>query len=164
MITKMTMRNTILTIAMIALTIGMNAQTFVGLGVSTINKQPSLSLDFAFDGYYMGFSSNYATGDGTELNYSSDSTYATDISNVSVLNFGYFIPLSKTISIAPILGYGSTSTIFQDPVGFNTYFYGATEVAVNLGVKATYIVDDSVGVMIGIGTFENLQASLVVKL
>ena len=158
------MRNTILTIAMVALTLGMNAQTFIGVGVSTIKQQTSWSIDFAYDGYYMGFSSNYATGDGTELNYASDSTYATDSSNVSVLNFGYFIPLSKTISIAPILGYGSTSTIFQDPVGFNTYFYGETKGAVNLGVKATYIIDNSVGFMIGVGTFENLQASLVVKL
>ena len=158
------MKKVILTIAMVALTLGMNAQTFIGVGVSTIKQQTSLSIDFAYDGYYMGFSSNYATGDGTELNYATDSTYATDSSKVSVLNFGYFIPLSKTISIAPILGYGSSSTIFQDPVGFNTYFYGETEGAVNLGVKATYIIDSSVGFMIGVGTFENLQASLVIKL
>ena len=158
------MKKVLLTIAMVALTFGMNAQTFMGIGLSTVDQQTAVSMDFAIDGYYMGFASNYATGDGTELNYSTASTYATDLSQVSVLNFGYFIPLSKAISVAPILGYGWSSPIYQDPVGFDTYFYGASDGAVNLGVKATYIIDDSVGFMIGVGTFENFQACLLIKL
>lgn len=138
-------------------------QSFGGFGLSMIDGQSAFSMDFAIDGYYMGFASNYATGDGTELNYSTSSTYATDLSKVSVLNFGYFIPLSKNVMVAPILGYGWSSPIYQDPVGFDTYFYGSGESTVNLGIKATYIMDN-VGFMVGLGTFENFQACLIFKL
>tara|TARA_B110000902_G_C14188335_1_gene543191 strand:+ start:750 stop:1241 length:492 start_codon:yes stop_codon:yes gene_type:complete len=142
----------------------LDPQSFVGLGLSVIEGESVFSMDFAVDGYYMGFASNYAVGDGIELNYSTGSTYATDLSKVSVLNFGYFIPLSEEIMVAPILGYGWSSPIYQDPLGFDTYFYGASEGAVNLGVKATYIINETVGFMVGLGTFENFQACLLVRI
>tara|TARA_R110002050_G_scaffold294665_2_gene452670 strand:- start:834 stop:1325 length:492 start_codon:yes stop_codon:yes gene_type:complete len=142
----------------------LDPQSFVGFGLSVIEGQSAFSMDFAIDGYYMGFASNYAVGDGTELNYSSDSTYATDLSKVSIINFGYFIPLSEEIMIAPILGYGWSNQIYQDPVGFNTYFYGTGTSMINLGVKATYIVNETVGFMVGLGTFENFQACLLVRI
>ena len=140
-----------------------NSNTFVGLGFSLIDEEPAVSFDVAVYGFYLGISSNYATGNGTELDFSSSYTRSTNKQSTSVINLGYFIPLTDNFAVAPIFGIGSSRDIYEDNLGFPTYFYGNSRTYYNLGVKVVMAVTNDIGFMAGVGTFENFQTSLIYK-
>lgn len=137
----------------------------IGAGVSVFDAETKessnagVSLSFAISGFYIDLSSNFASGDGEELEFSSSQTYESDKLLVSVINFGYMVPVGE-IRITPVMGYGWTREIFQDPVGWNTYYYGDAEGHFNIGVKGMLLLDKNFGLYFGVGAFERFSGGL----
>lgn len=138
-----------------------------GFGVFSGDTRESsavgLNLNFALANVYMDFSSNFSTGDGEELDYSSSQTYESDKLQVNLINFGYAIRLNK-VSIIPVMGYGWTRKIYQDPVAFDTYFYGDSEGKFNIGAIGVFEAFKGGGFYAGVGSFEVFKAGVYFSL
>lgn len=154
-----------LTIPIIALSQTTDLDVMLGAGVSVFNADTKesysagISFSFAISGFYIDLASNFASGDGEELEFSSSQTYDSDKLLASVINFGYMIPLGN-FRITPVIGYGWTKEIFQDPVGWDTYYYGDSEGRFNIGVKGMILFDEKVGLYFGVGCYERISGGL----
>jgi hypothetical protein len=103
-----------------------------------------------------------ASGKGEELNFSSSSTYNANKLSVGVINFGYNILPSNIWSVTPMIGYGYAREIYEDPIGWNTYFYGDTKAYINFAI-ITKIYVDKIGIFIGTGVIEKFKFGLSYK-
>ena len=136
-----------------------------GIGLSYFNEDTQdaspvgVSFSLSVYNFYFGFASNLAKGKGEELDYSSSETYNANKTSVAVINFGYIIDLNK-FGIVPLIGYGSSRKIYEDPISFDTYFYGDRVSKINFGVKGMYFINDTIGITLGIGTYEMLTAAI----
>lgn len=136
------------------------------VGVSAYNSDVNnvgVNIGFSYNHFYMDFSSNITAGKGEELNYRTSSTYKTNKISIVVLSGGYNIYVTDNWSITPVLGVVSKQDIFQDPVGWDTFFYGNTEYIVNLGLHTKVYLADHFGFIVGGGTYENFKACMVYK-
>jgi hypothetical protein len=137
----------------------------LGVTVFSLDTKSSsnvgVNMGITIDNFYCDLSGNMSTGKGEYLDFSSSNTYSANKSNVSIFNVGYniFILQSKNWSITPIIGLGWISDIYQDPIGWETYFYGDTETYFNFGfISKIYI--DKVGVFAGMGILEKFKFGL----
>jgi hypothetical protein len=146
--------------------------SFIGAGISSTNvdvgssSRQGFTMSVAFANLYLDISSNFAVGEGSELDFSSSSTYESDRMRWSAMSIGYAIELRKNkslerIAIIPALAFGWTNKIYQDPLGFETYFVGESKVQPAFNIKCSYQIAQNFGMMVGVGTFENFTFSLL---
>ncbi|MDP2338030.1 MAG: hypothetical protein Q8N05_16610 [Bacteroidota bacterium] len=113
----------------------------------------------SFNRIYMDISSNFSGGKGEYLEYSSQYSYSSEKIHITLLNFGYIIPV-KSFSIIPVIGFGESKEIYQDPVGWETYYFGKSTTKINLGIIGTIKLSEHFRFHAGVGTFENFKAGL----
>ncbi|GET28787.1 hypothetical protein SD074_09890 [Prolixibacter sp. SD074] len=123
------------------------------------SSNTGIGLSVSFNKFYMDFASNLSSGKGEELQFSSNYTYSANKYNVGVFNVGYKIPI-KQFSFIPYLGYAYSNEIFQDPVGWDTYFMGETNSKINLGLIGSLKLAYNLRLEAGIGTFESFKFGL----
>ena len=132
--------------------------TFIGGGISYFNEDVKESSKMALNfsictmNFYLDFASNLAKGKGTELDFQSSETRISNKMQLNVFNLGYAIRLNK-VSIFPVIGYGWTRSIYEDPIAFDTYYYGEAEGKFNFGIKSSFNLFGNGGLIIGVGTF-----------
>lgn len=137
----------------------------IGAGVSYFDKDvkesSNLGVNFSLSigKVYFDVASNFSTGQGEELDFSSSETYKTDKISLGVVNVGYIINLKK-FSVIPVLGYGWSTEIFEDPIAFDTYFYGDNEAHFNTGIKGSYLIGNNMAVNLGVGLFERFSGGI----
>lgn len=135
-----------------------NLSCSMGLGVvaysiDTKSASPvGLNMSISFDKIYMDFSSNLASGKGEYLDFSSSETYSANKINVGVINIGYIISNDR-FYIIPIIGYGWSKDIYQDPIGWDTYCYGKSLFHFNAGAVAG-IKFNQIAIQGGAGIYE----------
>lgn len=137
----------------------------IGFGMSSfdINTKRSSSNGLSFTGsidrFYIDFSGNMASGKGEYLEFQSSKSYSANKISVGVINLGYIIPIKITY-FAPVIGYGWSHEIYEDPIAFPTYFYGDKNTYINVGVIGGIIIDDNLGLNFGLGTYEKLKIGI----
>lgn len=145
------------------------SQIDFSLGISnySVDTKESTSVGFNFgfsyDFLYFDASSNFVSGKGEQLDFSSSSTYKTDKVNIVLINIGVNIYLVKSIwSITPLIGYGTTSAIYEDPIGWDTYYYDDKRGYANFGIMSKLYLNE-LGIFIGTGTIENFKLGISFK-
>lgn len=137
----------------------------MGMGISNFHIKTysssniGVNFNFSVDQIYMDLSSNCAKGEGEYLDFTSTYTRQADKLNIGVCNIGYIITMKK-VSIIPIVGYGWSRKIYQDPIGWDTYCYGKSSGHFNIGVVGNLQLSKVINLHIGIGTYERLKAGL----
>lgn len=155
---------------MLVLTLTSFSQSDVSLGVvgfsldTKLSSEIGLNMGVSINHFYCDLSGNMATGKGEELDFSSSSTYNANKLSVGVINVGYNIYILPTHlwSVTPMIGYAWGREIYEDPIGWNTYFYGDTKSYVNFGL-ITKVYIDKVGIFVGTGVIENFKFGLSYK-
>jgi hypothetical protein len=135
----------------------------VSIGGSMYNSDVSMvgiNFGMSYDHFYFDLSSNMAVGKGEELDFSSSYSYSTDKAWIGLMNIGYNIYINNKWFITPIIGYGQSKYIYQDPIGWDTYYYGDANHHFNIGISTKFFIDDNIGLMIGGGSFERFKAAL----
>lgn len=141
----------------------------MGAGISSFpietysSSNVGLNINFSVNKVYIDLASNYATGEGEELDYSTSQTYLTNKLSVGVVNVGYIIS-SKKAAIIPYIGYGWNSSIYQDNLGFNSYYYGAARNKFNFGIIGKILVYKQMSIYAGVGNYERFKAGLSFQL
>ena len=79
------------------------------------------------------------------------------------MNLGYNYSPIDDLVITPLIGFGLVSDIFQDPIGFDTFFYANEETKFNLGIGLHYYPFDNIGFIAKAGTFENLGFGVIYR-
>ena len=147
-----------------------SAQTDISLGMTGFaldtktSSKVGLNMGLTINHFYCDFSGNLATGKGEELDFSSSSTYKADKLSVGTINIGYNINVlpSRVWYITPLIGYGYAREIYEDPIGWDTYFYGENKPYFNFGV-ITKVYINQIGIFGGIGVIENFKFGLAYK-
>ena len=139
--------------------------TSFGLGVSYFSEDVmeasniALQLNFSISNIYLDLSSNFASGKGTELDFQSTETTQATKKLILLFNIGYALQYNK-LSIIPVMGYGRTMDIYEDPIAFDTYYYADPESNFNVGAKVSYDFFGNAGLTAGIGTFEKFNIAM----
>ena len=147
---------------------GLNSVT-IGAGISSFpietysSSNIGFSCNFSINKVYFDLASNFAAGEGEELKYSTSQTYLTNKLSVGVINVGYIIT-SKKASIIPYIGYGWNSSIYQDNLGFSSYYYGAARNKFNFGIIGKILVYKQMSIYAGVGNYERFKAGLSFQL
>lgn len=115
----------------------------------------------SFNKIYFDFTGNFANGEGEYLEFSSSSTYAADKVSIIVMNFGYIINFKKA-AIIPIIGWGRTGDIYQDPIGWDTYFIKSKS-HINIGLIGLLNVNEKVAIQAGYGLFDGIKIGISFK-
>jgi hypothetical protein len=113
----------------------------------------ALGISGSYGRLYIDVSSNFARGKGEYLNFHSSSTRAASKINVGVGNFGYTF-YYKNIRIIPTIGFGWARMIYEDPILFDSYYEGESDIKYNLGLVLAFPVSQYVDITIGGGTYE----------
>jgi hypothetical protein len=156
--------------SMLVFTLTSFGQTDLSLGVTgfsldtKLSSKVGLNIGVSINHFYCDLSSNMASGKGEELDFSSSSTYNANKMSVGVINVGYniFILPSKIWSITPMIGYGYAREIYEDPIGWDTYFYGDTKSYINFAV-ITKVYVNNIGIFAGTGVIERFKFGLSYK-
>lgn len=152
---------------MLLLKLSVSAQIGIGGGlarysVDTKNSSDyGLSIAISYNGFYLDFGGNMSTGKGEYLEFSSGETYTLDKISVTAFNFGYIIPVWKVFSVCPVIGLGMTSKIYQDPIGWDTYFTRKDKTYGNIGGALYAKLADNTSIKLGFGTFEKFNAGIL---
>jgi len=145
------------------------AQFDISLGVVKYNidagNVSDLGIGFGIQvkNFYFDFSMNTATGSGEYLEFSSDRTYPVDKKIVECINIGYNVLPSKNFKIIPCIGYIWTQNIYQDPIGWDTYYTESGNSYVNFGLIVKYYIGNHIGLTLGGGTIEQFKSSICYK-
>ena len=108
---------------------------------------------------YIGFASNLAAGKGEYLEFSSSQTSKSDKQSWYAINFGYNFPIKKGWSFLPKLGFIITQDIWQDPVGWDTYYKKTDKTVPQVGVDIRKTIDNMY-FKVGIASTELASLSL----
>lgn len=109
----------------------------------------------SYNKVYMDFAGNLASGKGEYLDFSSSSTYNINKVSAMVFNLGYIIKYKK-VALIPIIGYGSKGDIYQDPIGWDTY-YIKRKSEINVGVIGRINVSERTAIHLGYGVFDGFK-------
>lgn len=142
-----------------------------GCGVSVFGidtKKASnvgVNMSMSLNKIYCDFSFNGASGKGEQLDFSSSYTKPADKVNVGVFNVGYIISIKKIkkLSLIPVIGWGYSNDIFEDPIGWDTYYYGPVTSHFNIGAVGNVQLGKWVGLYVGCGTYEKFKAGISVQ-
>jgi hypothetical protein len=139
------------------ITVGMHSSYFSKDAKAASNSGIGISLSFAK--FYLDFAGNFASGKGEYLNFSSSYSYPANKISLVVFNVGYAIIIRK-VDIIPQLGLGYANEIYQDPVGWNTYYLKRSSAILNAGIIARANVHKNWRIYTGISTFENFKLGI----
>ena len=138
----------------------------MGLGLSVINlesgtsSQLGFSFDINYDWFYMSMAFNGARGTGEQLDFRSSETYMSDRVSWYLVDVGYNIYFNNNNSwVTPFVGLIFTSNIYQDPIGWDTYFMDDEICTPSVGILFTQRFD-KVLLSIGTGTSEIFKLSV----
>jgi hypothetical protein len=149
------------------LSINLSAQFMVGIGLDNYSietrEASNLGIDVSlgFYGVYLGFSSNLATGDGEHLEFSSDQTFDAKKVRIYSYNIGYMIHV-KRFHFVPIIGLVTTENIYQDPIGWDTYYFGEAAYDVSFSGRVFFDISQGINIYAGAGTKETFSAGIAV--
>ena len=136
----------------------------VGTAIYSVNTNKSsvvgVNLSIFAKRFYFDISSNFSKGNGTYLEFASNSTYHTSKIETSVINIGFILPISDKISVIPYVGVGMQRPIYEDPILFPTYFYGKTTRYFSCGIVGRHYVSDRINIYLGGGVFELLKGGI----
>lgn len=157
------MKTFILTITAFLFSLGAFSQNEFMMGL-TVNKYNVNTLEasgmgygliMSFNNIYIDFSSNFASGEGEYLEFASSRTYKLNKLSTLAFNFGY-IANYKSVALIPFIGYGSIGEIYQDPIGWDTY-YIVRKSRFNAGLIGRVLVSDKIAFQAGYGIFEGIK-------
>lgn len=134
---------------------------YVGVFNEDTKESSKLGLGFSGSLYnlYFDYVSNYAFGKGEELYYATSQTCDSQKVQVSLINLGYRINV-KWAYFIPTIGFGWRKHIYQDPVGWDTYYYGDTKIKFNPGLIAGIKLQSATSIFIGTGLFEIFKGGI----
>jgi hypothetical protein len=136
-----------------------------GLYVTSFNQDTKkaskmgIGISLSMNKFYMDFSGNFATGKGEYLAFNSQYTYPADKVNILVFNIGYILSV-KSFNIIPFIGVGISSDIYQDPVGWDTYFMDEGVNNVSIGIIGAINLSPNVRIQAGVGNYELFKAGI----
>jgi len=122
------------------------------------SSQRGYGMIFSWNKIYMDISSNFAQAEGEQLKFSSSSTFTLNKVQAMCLNFGYILKL-KSVAVIPIIGWGNTGDIYQDPVGWMTY-YTVDKSHFNVGIIGRLLVAKQFSIQGGYATFEGIKIGI----
>lgn len=114
-----------------------------------------VGMSISYEKFYLDFAGNFAKGKGQYLDFSTSYSYPADKISFFVFNVGYILNINK-IHIIPLIGYGAAADIYEDPVGWDTYYIGRSTIF-NAGIIIGATIKDVIKVYAGTGTFENAK-------
>jgi len=155
---------------LIVLTISSYSQDlFIGVNRYSVNTNKSSPIGFIIGGtynnLYFDVSSNLSKGIGRRIDFFfiSDVSVKTDKVSTTLFNIGYDIKKNK-YHIVPIIGFGYTRNIWQDPLQdskLDTYYFkDKIQPHLNLGVSIKYF-KKHYGVLVGVGLMERFKLELI---
>ncbi len=100
-------------------------------------------LDFEFFKVHLDFASNFSSGEGTYLDFTSSKTYKTHKRSWVYFHIGYSFPLWKTIMVTPKIGMITIDNIYEDKLAFDTYFTKTLSNAFSSGFDIAYKIPNS---------------------
>jgi hypothetical protein len=109
----------------------------------------------SYNKIYIDLAGNFASGKGEYLEFSSGSTYQVKKVSALAFNFGYIVKYKK-VALIPVIGYGSIGDIYQDPVGWDTY-YIVRKSHINAGVIGRINVGERIAIHAGYGVFDGVK-------
>lgn len=148
----------------ITLSLSTFSQIYVSGGLSLYNintNRAGMSIGFGFNKAHLDVSSNFASGEGEQLNFQSNQSYLTEKISMSVINFGYYVAVIDELQILPIIGVYSKRDIAQDPIAFETWFFTNEKLGLNAGLGAQYFFGENVGVLAKVGLMERYRLAIV---
>lgn len=143
----------------------LKAQVTVGMHGSYFSRDAKdasnlgIGISLSLKKFYLDFAGNFASGKGEYLDFSSSYSYPADKISLIVFNLGYIVNI-KNFDIIPQLGLGYANEIYQDPVGWNTYYLKRSSGILNAGVLVSAKVHNNWRIYGGIGTFENAKLGI----
>jgi hypothetical protein len=169
------MRNLILGVLLLLSTLSFSQNTkpiwFGAVGISNYNTDAKKSSNTGFGfsmtmwNVYVEINSNWSFGSGNYLDFQSSQSYNTGKLSIMTINGGYsFNALEDKIILTPMIGYSSTTEIWEDPIGATTNFNGPSKSYVNLGGIVQGKVSKVVYPYVGYGTFDGLKFGVSFKL
>lgn len=108
-------------------------------------------------------SSNFASGEGVELDFQSSQTYESSKLLIGSMNIGYAAINYKGFALIPSIGIVFTQKIYQDPILFDSYYMEKESTLLNYGMIIKYYFNDNIGVLIGVGNLEMTKISICYK-
>jgi hypothetical protein len=142
---------------------------FIGINKYSVNTNKSSPIGFIVGGtyknFYLDLSSNLSKGVGKKIDFyfKSDISTKTDKVNVTLINTGYDIILNK-YHIIPIIGFGYTRDIWQDPIQdskLDTYYFtDKIQPHLNIGISTKYFFKNY-GILVGVGLMERFKLELI---
>ena len=113
-------------------------------------------MSMLFDRLYFDIATNFVSGKGKYLEFESVFTTATNKYRVFAGNVGIKMQV-KRLLIIPHIGIATEQPIFEDPVGFDTHFYGRRKLKRNMGFTLAAPINESTHLNLGAGTYEQLK-------
>jgi len=113
----------------------------MGIGVSVTNldvgsaSPVGMAFDFNVFKFHFDFATNLASGKGDELDFSSSETTKSDKQSWYSINMGYNFDLKNNWYLVPKVGLVVLNDIWEDPVGWNTYYEESAGTKVQCGVE-----------------------------
>ena len=136
------------------------------IGASLVNIETGsasnvgVMVGFNMWNFYMDFGFNGAGGKGEQLDFHSSRSYSTNIINWYSINAGYtFFLLNGDFWITPTVGGVFSRGIYQDPIGWDTWFYTDEEFIPAAGLLVTYKTNE-IYFTVGTGTTEIFKLSI----
>jgi len=139
------------------------------VGLSNYNyttyKSPDIgpSVSFSTYNFYLDMSNNLVFGKGTEYSMMTYDNKILQKVNVGCTNIGYNIKLSDTRILAPTIGYAWCIKIYSDNNYPNSYYRMISGTNINLGLNFKLYLNNKIGLMLGIGTYERIKLNFVIK-
>jgi hypothetical protein len=146
-----------------------NKQDEISFGLSFTNVEAfksnstGLSIGYDYDWFHVDFATNFATGEGDELEFESSETYKEDKRSWYILNFGMNIQPIENVILTPKIGYVSIKDIYTDPIGTDTYFMEHYKTKFNLGVIVKYTTNN-ITLRVGTGIVEVIYVGIGINL
>ena len=135
----------------------------LGFGISiasTKYSQLGISVSSLIGSVFFDVNITTDRGKGQPLKFQSSKTYKQSNSTYwASLNIGYMINISEQINIVPNVGYYSTSDIYNDPIGWNTWFTKPNGSGVSIGTNLL-ITTTHMFASIGLNTFEHIKMTV----
>lgn len=114
-----------------------------------------------FGGFYIDASFNMAKTRGEYMDYNTSKTYTSTEKKFSSCNIGINLNIPHTSLIfTPTVGMCWIQTIYQDPVAFDTYYFGEGESDFNIGIMITYYFSNYIGISTGTGLNEKFKLAV----
>jgi len=143
----------------------LDTNTGTGIGISFFNEGSiGLYVDFFISNIYFNISSNFNKGNGDYLVFHSSHTRLSEKLAITTWNIGYIVQTSRNTMIIPIIGMGTIFNIYNDTLGWNTWYRKRKETKVNIGLRGTLKISDYFSISCGIGTVDQFNFGFITNI